>query len=117
MSWTEALSATSSPWLETKVTPSTNNQQLYYDVDLSIGLALAPWNVLGGGKLRTDEEEKRRLESGEKGRTFASPEWLRNETEVKVSRALEKVAKEVGAKQITAGKCCLCLKSLESSTS
>ncbi|KAL4266186.1 NADP-dependent oxidoreductase domain superfamily protein [Pleurotus pulmonarius] len=66
------------------------------------GLALAPWNVLGGGKLRTDEEEKRRLESGEKGRTFASPEWLRNETEVKVSRALEKVAKEVGAKQITA---------------
>lgn len=65
---------------------------------------MAPWNVLGGGKFRTDEEEKRRLESGEKGRTFASPEWLRNETEVKVSRALEKVAKEVGAKQITAGK-------------
>ncbi|KAG0704242.1 NADP-dependent oxidoreductase domain-containing protein [Suillus ampliporus] len=45
-------------------------------------LALAPWNVLAGGKLRTDEEEERRRQTGEK--------------------ALEKVAKEVGAKHITA---------------
>ena len=33
-----------------------------------LGMALAPWNVLAGGKLRTDEEEKRRMETGEKGR-------------------------------------------------
>ncbi|KAG5220485.1 GCD complex [Salix suchowensis] len=40
MSWTEALSATSSPWLETKA--------LHWLLER-----------LGGGKLRTDEEEKR----------------------------------------------------------
>lgn len=32
-----------------------------------IGMALAPWDVLGGGKIRTDAEEQRRRESGEKG--------------------------------------------------
>ncbi|KIK57459.1 hypothetical protein GYMLUDRAFT_86885 [Collybiopsis luxurians FD-317 M1] len=59
------------------------------------GLALAPWGVLGGGKLRTDAEEQRRKDSGEKGRTVLS-DWLRNENEVKVSHALEKVAGELG---------------------
>lgn len=65
------------------------------------GLALAPWNVLAAGKLRTDEEERRRMESGEKGRTMFG-EWLRNENEKKMSAALEKVAKEVGTEHITA---------------
>ena len=32
------------------------------------GLALAPWDVLGGGKIRSDAEEARRRENGEKGR-------------------------------------------------
>lgn len=31
------------------------------------GLALAPWNVLAGGKIRTDEEEERRRKTGENG--------------------------------------------------
>ncbi|KAE9389984.1 Aldo/keto reductase [Gymnopus androsaceus JB14] len=62
----------------------------------SLGLALAPWNVLGAGKFRTDAEEQRRKESGENGRTIRGPDWQRTETEVKVSRALEKVAGEVG---------------------
>ena len=31
------------------------------------GMALAPWNVLNGGKIRTDEEEERRMKTGEKG--------------------------------------------------
>ncbi len=31
------------------------------------GLALAPWNVLAGGRLRTDEEEEQRRQTGEKG--------------------------------------------------
>ena len=65
------------------------------------GMALAPWNVLAAGKLRTDAEEKRRLESGEKGSTFMSPNWMRNEREKTMSAALEKVAGEVGAKSIT----------------
>ena len=37
------------------------------------GMALAPWNVLAAGKLRTDAEEKRRAETGEKGRTISNP--------------------------------------------
>ncbi|KAF5340672.1 hypothetical protein D9611_007452 [Ephemerocybe angulata] len=65
------------------------------------GLALAPWNVLGGGKFRTDAEEERRRETGEKGRTLTNPDWERNDNEKAVSRALEKVAGEVGAKSIT----------------
>ncbi|KAJ7819778.1 NADP-dependent oxidoreductase domain-containing protein, partial [Mycena olivaceomarginata] len=43
------------------------------------GLALAPWNVLASGKLRTDAEEERRRQTGEKGRTFAEPSWERTE--------------------------------------
>ena len=67
------------------------------------GLALAPWNVLAGGKLRSDAEEERRLKSGEGGRTLLGVEWLRNEDEKKISAALEKVAKEVGTPHITSG--------------
>ncbi|PAV15806.1 arylalcohol dehydrogenase [Pyrrhoderma noxium] len=62
------------------------------------GLALAPWNVLAAGKLRTNEEEERRKESGEKGRTLLSKDWMRNSNEKKMSSALESVAKQVGAK-------------------
>jgi hypothetical protein len=61
--------------------------------------------VLGAGRLRTDEEEERRERSGEKGRQLFSPEWKRTPEEVKLSHALEKVAKEIGAKSITAGAC------------
>ncbi|KLO07373.1 Aldo/keto reductase [Schizopora paradoxa] len=68
----------------------------------SLGLAIAPWNVVGGGRLRTDEEEERRRQSGEKGRTMLSPNWERTESEKKISRALEKIGKEVGTEHITA---------------
>ncbi|KAG6819215.1 hypothetical protein H0H93_014121 [Arthromyces matolae] len=65
----------------------------------SEGIALAPWNVLAGGKLRTDAEEDARRAVGEGGRkTFGE----RTEKERKMSAALEKVAKEVGAKHVTA---------------
>ncbi|KAJ8075352.1 putative aryl-alcohol dehydrogenase aad14 [Marasmius tenuissimus] len=66
----------------------------------SFGMALAPWGVLGGGKLRTDAEEEQRKQSGEEGRKVLT-DWLRNPDEVKMSHALEKVAKEVGVKNIT----------------
>jgi aryl-alcohol dehydrogenase-like predicted oxidoreductase len=60
-------------------------------------MALVPWNVLGAGRLRSDEEEKRREESGEGGRrTIVCPDWRRNEVEKKVSRALDKIARECG---------------------
>ena len=68
-------------------------------------MALAPWNVLAGGKIRTDEEEEKRRQTGEKGRTLglASSNWERNEKEKMVCKALEKVAAEIGAKHITSG--------------
>ncbi|KAK0213857.1 Aldo/keto reductase [Armillaria fumosa] len=62
----------------------------------SLGLALSPWCVLAEGKLRTDAEEQQRRETGEKGRMMAGSNWERTEEEVKVCRALEKVAAEVG---------------------
>ncbi|KAF5374282.1 hypothetical protein D9758_004554 [Tetrapyrgos nigripes] len=65
------------------------------------GMALAPWGVIGGGKLMTDEEEARRESTGEKGRTMMGRDWKRSPAEVNISRALEKVTKEVGAKSIT----------------
>ncbi len=46
--------------------------------------------------MRTDAEEQQRKETGEKGRTVFGPNWERTEVEVKVCRALEKVAAEVG---------------------
>lgn len=67
----------------------------------SFGMALAPWGVVGRGKLRTDAEEKRRIESGEKGR--GGNDWLRTEAEVAMSHALGKVAGELGVKSITSG--------------
>ncbi|KAF9479449.1 arylalcohol dehydrogenase [Pholiota conissans] len=66
----------------------------------SEGMALAPWNVLSGGKFRSDAEEEKRRQTGEGGRTYAGP-WERNEKEKIVCKALEKVAAEIGAKSIT----------------
>ena len=67
------------------------------------GLALAPWDVLGGGKIRSDAEEARRRETGEKGRTTIAPNWERTEEERKVCLILEGVAKEVGVESVTSG--------------
>ena len=67
------------------------------------GLALAPWDVLGGGKVRSDAEEARRRESGEKGRVIFTPDWERTEEERKVCLVLEEVAKEVRVESVTSG--------------
>jgi hypothetical protein len=66
-------------------------------------MALAPFGVIGGGKLRTDAEEEKRAASGENGRTLLGGDWRRTENEKKMSHALEKVASEVGVKSITSG--------------
>jgi aryl-alcohol dehydrogenase-like predicted oxidoreductase len=71
------------------------------------GMAIAPFSVLAGGKLHSDAEEQRRRETGENGRALMGS-WERNETETKMSRALEKVANEVGASSIGAGMGFLC---------
>ncbi|KAF8814288.1 Aldo/keto reductase [Phlegmacium glaucopus] len=62
---------------------------------------LAPWNILASGEIRTDEEEEKRRQTGEKGRTILNSDWERSEKEETVSKALEKVAAEIGAKHIT----------------
>ncbi|KAL0568579.1 putative aryl-alcohol dehydrogenase aad14 [Marasmius crinis-equi] len=62
----------------------------------SFGMALAPWGVLAGGKIRSDVEEQRRTESGEEGRKLRGP-WQRTPEQVAISHALGKVAEEVVA--------------------
>jgi aryl-alcohol dehydrogenase-like predicted oxidoreductase len=68
------------------------------------GMALAPFGVLCGGKLRSDEEEEKRKKSGEKGRHMPwMTSWERTPEEKKVCDALDKVRAEVGAKSLTSG--------------
>ncbi|KAH9075006.1 NADP-dependent oxidoreductase domain-containing protein [Lactarius deliciosus] len=67
----------------------------------SEGLALAPWGVLAGGKIRTNAEEARRKESGEKGRMIFSANWERTPEQKKVCDVLEEIGKEVGTESIT----------------
>ncbi|PIL34923.1 hypothetical protein GSI_02710 [Ganoderma sinense ZZ0214-1] len=66
------------------------------------GLALAPFAVLARGRIRTDEEEERRRQTGEHGRTILRPDWERTERERAVCAALEVVRKQVGTKSIQA---------------
>ncbi|KAG9315770.1 hypothetical protein JVU11DRAFT_3419 [Chiua virens] len=55
-------------------------------------MALALWNVLAAGKLRTDAEEQRRRETGEKGRTSFNTDWERTPLEREMSTHLTTVA-------------------------
>ena len=60
-------SETSYPWPERKVNSSLLRHRVA-EIDASyLGMALAPFRVLGAGKIRTDAEEERRRQSGEKG--------------------------------------------------
>ena len=71
------------------------------------GMALAPWGVLAGGKIRSDEEEERRRQTGENGRALSLSSgtgWERTEEEKKICKALEQVKEEVGAKSLGAGR-------------
>ncbi|KAG0162877.1 putative aryl-alcohol dehydrogenase aad14 [Apophysomyces sp. BC1034] len=64
------------------------------------GMALAPWDVLGGGKFKTKAAIEERKKQGESLRSFFGAE--QTEDEIKMSEALEKVAAEHGLKSITA---------------
>ncbi|KAK9895708.1 Aldo/keto reductase [Cystobasidium minutum MCA 4210] len=65
------------------------------------GMALAPWNVLGGGKFQTKEQIEERKKQGEGLRSIMGS-GEQSEQEEKISAALEKVRSEVGGKSITA---------------
>ncbi|KAJ2933913.1 hypothetical protein H1R20_g3150, partial [Candolleomyces eurysporus] len=88
--WIALSSGKSFLWLEAKV-----------NIHQTSCIALVPWGVLAGGKIRSDAEEKRRLESGTLGRGDADS-WKRTPDEKKICDALEKVAAEVGAKSLNA---------------
>lgn len=103
MSWIVLLSEISFPWPAPLVRYHFPHDDNSHSNNLSVGLALAPWDVLRSGKFRTDAEEEERRKTGEKGRSLTGT-WERSPDEVKVSRALEKVAGEVGTKNIRAGK-------------
>ena len=64
------------------------------------GMALAPWDALGGGKLKRKEEIEQRKARGEGLRSILSPE--KSEDEAQMSAALEKVADEHGNTLLTA---------------
>ncbi|QLL33688.1 hypothetical protein HG536_0F00120 [Torulaspora globosa] len=65
------------------------------------GMALVPWDVLGGGRFQSKESIEERKKRGEKLRSFGQPPE-QTELEVKISSALEKVAKEHGTQSVTA---------------
>ena len=75
-----------------------------------LGLALAPWEVLGAGRFLTDAEDAARREkvegAGQGGVRVSHTQdgtWERSEADRRVGRALEKVRVEVGASNIQAG--------------
>jgi len=64
------------------------------------GMALAPWDVLGGGKFQTKKAIEERKKKGEGLRSIFTGD--QSEEERRVSEALEKVAQEHGVESITA---------------
>ena len=74
-----------------------------------LGLALAPWDVFAGDKLRSDADDECRRQTGENGRTLMGPNWERTDNEKKMSKALEKVAEELADGEeppsVQAGEC------------
>ncbi|RKU44418.1 putative aryl-alcohol dehydrogenase aad14 [Coniochaeta pulveracea] len=68
------------------------------------GMALCPWDVLGGGKFQTKKALEERKAKNEGLRQFGTSqrEVLQTEDEKKVSEALEKVAGELGIESVTA---------------
>jgi len=66
------------------------------------GMALAPWDVLGGGKFQSKTELERRKNAGEGLRNFGGRPPHQTEDEIKISEALAKVASEHGIESVTA---------------
>ena len=67
------------------------------------GLAIAPWDVLAGGKIRTDAEGNVHRKTGEQGRQIFGQGWERNGQQKAIASAPEKIAVDVGARSIQTG--------------
>jgi aryl-alcohol dehydrogenase-like predicted oxidoreductase len=63
------------------------------------GMALAPWDVLGGGKFQSKKAVEARAKQGEGLRSFFGAE--QTEDEKNMSEALEKVAAEHNIESVT----------------
>jgi aryl-alcohol dehydrogenase-like predicted oxidoreductase len=74
---------------------------------ISEGIAIAPWQAIGGGKFKSKAEIEARKQAGEKLRSGIAPAE-QNPVEEKVSAALEKVGQELNA-SITAVALAYCL--------
>lgn len=66
----------------------------------SFGMALAPWDVLGGGKFKSKKEIDERKKKGEKLRSLHGSE--QTDDQARISEALSKVAAEHGIGSVTA---------------
>lgn len=64
------------------------------------GMAICPWDVVGGGKFQSKKQIEERKAAGEGLRSFMGPNQTPNEE--KVSEALAKVAAEHGIESLTA---------------
>ncbi|KAH8650139.1 NADP-dependent oxidoreductase domain-containing protein [Xylariales sp. PMI_506] len=64
------------------------------------GMALAPWDVMGGGKFQTKAQVEKRREDGEPLRVLSGN--FQTPDEVRMSAALAKVAAEHGVESVTA---------------
>lgn len=65
------------------------------------GMALSPWDVIGGGKFQTKKQIEERKKNNEGLRSIMGS-GDQTEQEVKISAALEKVANEIGDVSISA---------------
>ncbi|KAK4696647.1 hypothetical protein P7C70_g8340, partial [Phenoliferia sp. Uapishka_3] len=79
---------------------ATTGEREILPMALHFGMALAPWDVLGGGRLHSKSALKARKAEGEKIRAFINP-IEQTEKEVKYSEALDRIAKVHGVGSVT----------------
>ncbi|CAI4412598.1 BAQ_1a_G0016520.mRNA.1.CDS.1 [Saccharomyces cerevisiae] len=65
------------------------------------GMALAPWDVMGGGRFQSKKAMEERRKNGEGIRSFVGASE-QTDAEIKISEALAKVAEEHGTESVTA---------------
>ncbi|CAI4876169.1 AHL_G0025600.mRNA.1.CDS.1 [Saccharomyces cerevisiae] len=65
------------------------------------GMALAPWDVMGGGRFQSKKAMEERRKNGEGIRSFVGTSE-QTDAGIKISEALAKVAKEHGTESVTA---------------
>ncbi|AJQ42617.1 Aad3p [Saccharomyces cerevisiae YJM1526] len=65
------------------------------------GMALAPWDVMGGGRFQSKKAMEERRKNGEGIRSFVGASE-QTDAEIKISEALAKIAEEHGTESVTA---------------